>query len=460
MARDVSSMMPSMNKPEVWESWEGQWVGGKFPLRVWLGGSEQSAVFATEIPGQKSHKAAVKLIPADAAQAGDALSRWGRAAKLSHPNLLRILGMGRCQLGDAQLLYVVLEHAEEDLSQILPTRALTPEETTELLLPTLDALSYLHSQGLVHGHIQPSNLMATGNQLKLSADRLCAVGQSSDRAKTPNAYDAPEVSTGTMSPAADVWSLGTTLVEALTQKLPTLGKAQSDPAIPDGIPGLFSDICRECLRSNAELRATIDHIKAQLRPALPVAPATLAATPPTRDRRTAGTKRAAWRMVGPVTLAVLLAAGLVGWRLLPHHEERPPASTVVEVDHSAPAAPVSKTVPTPEPKAAARPAKGEGSRGAIVRQVLPDVPRSARNTITGKVKVSVRVDVDSSGKVTAAKLAAPANSQYFAKLALKAAQGWEFAPPQVDGQAAPSTWILRFRFGRAATEVSPTRADR
>jgi TonB family protein len=460
MARELLSMMPSMNKPEVWEAWEGQWVGGKYPLRVWLGGSEQSAVFATEIPGQKSQKAAVKLIPADVPQAVDALSRWDRAAKLSHPNLLRVLGMGRCQLGDAQLLYVVLEHAEEDLSQILPTRALTPEETTELLLPTLDVLSYLHKQGFVHGHIQPSNLMAAGNQLKLSADRLCAVGQASDRAKNPNAYDAPEVSTGMMSPAADLWSLGVTLVEGLTQKLPTVGKAQSDPAIPEGIPEPFRFICRHCLRRDPNQRGTIDDIKAALKPPAPAVPPSLSEFQPSRERPSVEAKRSDRRIFVPVAVVLLLAAVLIGRRLLLHHEESPLGPTVVASDPAAPAASVSTAAPTPKPEAPARPTKSEGSRGAVVRRVVPEVPRSARNTITGKVKVSVRVDVDPSGKVIAAKLAGPANSQYFARLALKAAQGWEFAPPQVDGQAAPSTWILRFRFGRGSTEVSPTRADR
>jgi TonB family protein len=92
--------------------------------------------------------------------------------------------------------------------------------------------------------------------------------------------------------------------------------------------------------------------------------------------------------------------------------------------------------------------------------VLPDVSRSARNTIQGKIRVSVRVDVDPSGKITSAKLTSPGPSQYFARMALQAARRWEFKPPQVNGQTTPSAWLLRFRFGRSATEVSPVRADR
>ena len=44
----------------------------------------------------------------------------------------------------------------------------------------------------------------------------------------------------------------------------------------------------------------------------------------------------------------------------------------------------------------------------------------------------------------------PANRQ-----AMEAAQQWKFAPAQVNGKAAPSTWILHFGFRRSGTEVVP-----
>ena len=40
-----------MSKPETWKSWEGRTVDGKFPLRQYLGGSDHSAVFLTELSG-------------------------------------------------------------------------------------------------------------------------------------------------------------------------------------------------------------------------------------------------------------------------------------------------------------------------------------------------------------------------------------------------------------------------
>jgi TonB family protein len=94
--------------------------------------------------------------------------------------------------------------------------------------------------------------------------------------------------------------------------------------------------------------------------------------------------------------------------------------------------------------------------GKVSRQVVPNVPPIARDTITGKVKANVRVSVDPSGKVSEAKLVAHGESKYFARLALEAARQWIFTPAQVDGQAVASEWTLRFQFGRAGTQVFPT----
>jgi TonB family protein len=86
--------------------------------------------------------------------------------------------------------------------------------------------------------------------------------------------------------------------------------------------------------------------------------------------------------------------------------------------------------------------------------VLPEVSQRSRNTITGTVKVGVRVQVDVSGKVTEATLTSPGPSKYFADLALKSAKEWKFAPAEVDGKPVSSAWSLQFRFRRSSVEAS------
>src|SRR5262249_9202606 len=98
--------------------------------------------------------------------------------------------------------------------------------------------------------------------------------------------------------------------------------------------------------------------------------------------------------------------------------------------------------------------KAASAQGSVVKQVPPNVAASARATIEGKIKVRVRVDVDAAGKVTDTKLVTRGPSKYFARVALEAAQEWEFSAPKVEGQGVPSQWILQFGFRRGGTDLS------
>jgi TonB family protein len=83
------------------------------------------------------------------------------------------------------------------------------------------------------------------------------------------------------------------------------------------------------------------------------------------------------------------------------------------------------------------------------------VSPSARDTIEGKIRVRVRVQVDASGNVTEARLESAGPSKYFARLSVEAAREWKFTPSQVQGRPVASEWVLRFGFRRTDTEVIP-----
>ncbi|HZC24266.1 MAG TPA: protein kinase, partial [Candidatus Binatia bacterium] len=178
-----------MSKPDTWKAYEGRVVDGKYPIRRQLGGSGHSAAFLTELPGT-AQKAAIKLIATDAPDIDRQVLRLRATAKLSHPHLLRVFDSGRCRLDSSAYVYVVMEFAEEDLSEILPHRALAPAEVSELLPPLLDALSYLHEKGYVHGRVKPSNVLAVSDQLKLSADSITPIAESSSARRRRDVYDA------------------------------------------------------------------------------------------------------------------------------------------------------------------------------------------------------------------------------------------------------------------------------
>lgn len=262
---------------DAWKQWEGQTINGQFPLHRYLGGSGHSAVFLTTCgdgSAQTAQTAAIKLIPDDsaaseqhAAAADERVISWKFAAGISHPNLIRIFQGGRCTIDDVPLLYVVMECAEEDLSQIIPQRALTPSEAREMLRPALDALAYLHGIGFAHGHLKPSNVMAREDQLKLSSDTLFQIGEPIPSSSDPDIYCPPETK---HSAASDSWALGMTLVEVLTQRLPLWDRAdEAEPVVPDSLAEPFLQIARRCLRRNPSLRLRTPDIAARLEP-LPV----------------------------------------------------------------------------------------------------------------------------------------------------------------------------------------------
>jgi eukaryotic-like serine/threonine-protein kinase len=482
---------------ETGRQWAGQIVDGKFELRAYLGGSESACVYATELDGKP---AAIKLIHADRAQAKEYLLRWSRTAHLTHPSIARMFESGRCRIGAAELVYVVMERADETLAEILPQRALTAREVRDMLPPILDALAYLHHKGFAHGSVHPANILAIGEHVKISSDGSGLIGAA------PNgvgSYDAPELETAGISPTADVWSLGMMMAEALTQQLPQWSLSDPDaPIVPADMPQPFLDIARNCLRRDPQRRWTIADVSALLRPPAPsLAPqvrqeeSVRHAVPEVREQirppiqppvetparpviQPSASRR--WRAFVPAAVLVALAVIVIlsAPKILERLQNRESRPAVVEAGPSvasteksaAPSAgdpstapesknaitsPPARVVPAPPPTSTARISQEE-AQGQVVQRVMPNVPQSALDTIRGTVRVGIRVEVTPSGDVSAASIDSPGPSKYFANLALKAASGWKFAPATVtDGNSARAR-ILRFEFTQEGTKTTPT----
>src|SRR5713226_286850 len=439
---------------ENWKQWEGHTINGEFQLKKYLGGSERSAVFLTEHPRREPRQAAIKLITADAANAERQLAQWRQAEELSHPHLLRLLDMGRCRLDTRELVFVVMEYAEENLAQVIPTRPLTPAETLDVLDPALGVLAYLHAQGFVHSRLKPSNVMAINDQLKLASDSLRRAGEVTFDSGQPSPYDPPEKTSGENSPAGDIWSLGMTLTEVLTQHLPSWKQKQEEPVLLENLPAPFLDIVRGCLRLDPQRRFAIADIARRLHPAAPVP----------QEQKTVSSPAASGkrRSLLPVAVAVIAVAAIVaGLRVLRHQPEAQQDISAPKAEQPASkgsqAAPVSLHKPSPA-------SSGSGTRTAtanhgpadssVVQQVLPDVPQKARDTIQGTLRVSVRLHVDPSGSVTDAEFASPGPSKYFARLAMQAAKGWKFTP---NHQNDEREFLVRFDFNNTETKAFVTR---
>ena len=455
--------------PEAWKQWEGQVINEEFSLVRYLGASEHSAVFLTKRADREPQEVAIKLTLANSEDPELQLSWWELAAKLSHPNLLRLFQRGRCQMDGIELLYVVTEYAEESLSQIIPYRPLTPAEARDSLQPLLDALAYIHGKGFVHGHVKPANILAVGDQIKISSDGLCGTGESSRVLGKPSIYTAPELAEGGgVVPASDVWSLGITLIEAMTQSPPVWNVAeQAEPILPETLPQPFLNIASHCLRRNPQQRWTVAEISTRLQQ-----PSSAPPPPEIVEPKSTFTR---WGYLVPGMAIALLLLALLGPKLLHRHPgTEPERSSPIESSQAQPETNPSAAATAPAPSnAPPAPAKARGAKngasknaavgdstgarvhGAVAQQVLPDVSKNALRTIHGKVKVRVNVSVDSSGNVLVAKFDSRGPSRYFADRTLPAARRWTFKPPQVGGQGVPSEWILTFEFERSGINVHP-----
>jgi len=460
-----------MTETEIWSKWESQVVNGVFSLRRFLGRSNHSVVFLTDCKAQKLSSAAIKIIPADPARAETQLSRWRMGTALSHPHLIRLLEAGRCKLGGHPFLFVVTEYAEQNLAQILPHRALTPDEVREMLIPVLDALAFLHRQNLVHGQLKPPNFLVVNDQLKLASDTIRTAGE-----------------TAGVDAASDMLELGATIVEALTRIRPALDNQPGAPSLPATLSPGFADAVRRCLSPEPGNRPTVSELRDQIDPAggrspdvlpaqapapkvpEPLVPAPLvsaspvpappvsappvsaprvsappAPTPPRvpvpapvpqaapRQPAAIPKRQAPW-LVPAVAVGLVLLALWAGSRVLRSRgAEKSIADQTASQQVASPAATQSpKVVP-----AAASP---------VLHEEIPAVSGRARESIRGQIKVAVRVTVDRAGNVVAENLEVRGSSRYFARLATEAARKWKFAP--ADGPSARE-WLVQFEFSRS-----------
>jgi protein TonB len=177
-----------------------------------------------------------------------------------------------------------------------------------------------------------------------------------------------------------------------------------------------------------------------------------------------------------MAIALTLVLVLALWGVFRHRGETPPntpaaAEQTKTKPKPEPGTPIESSAPNPEDRTArnsrakssattAEPAAPTGAvaQDEVLQQVLPDVSKTARNTIQGTVKVGVRVTADSSGNVTNATFESPGPSKYFARKAMEAAQQWKFKPAQNNGQPVPREWILQFQFKKSGTNVIPSPA--
>jgi serine/threonine protein kinase len=203
-------------------------VAGRYELRRPLGHGAMAVVdLADDV--ELGRPVALKRLAENLARDEDRRSRFLRearlAARLSHPNVVRVYDVGE----DEGRPFIAMEYVEgETLAELVARRgALPPEEVVSLGVQACRALAAAHAAGLVHRDVKPHNLLLGDDGTLKLGDFGIAVGLEGTRLTEAGtvlgtaAYLAPEQARGgEVSAAADVYGLGAVLYELVSGRPP------------------------------------------------------------------------------------------------------------------------------------------------------------------------------------------------------------------------------------------------
>ncbi|HEY3323578.1 MAG TPA: serine/threonine-protein kinase [Planctomycetota bacterium] len=199
-------------------------------------------------------------------------------ARLTHPNLVQVYNVGF--EGDYCYFAMELVSGQTLTTAIRVRKSIPPAELLGYLGQILSALHYVHQQGIIHRDVKSSNIMlagAAGTTGPGSRAVLMDFGLAKDQNQsgltsvgaivgTPD-YMPPECAEGhSAGPAADIYSLGVVMYEALCGALPFSGRSAMSiirqhletppPALklPAGADARLQSIVHRCMQKKPEAR--------------------------------------------------------------------------------------------------------------------------------------------------------------------------------------------------------------
>jgi serine/threonine protein kinase/actin-like ATPase involved in cell morphogenesis len=254
-------------------------LDGKYKLLRLLGEGGMGSVFEA-INTWTERRVAVKIIKPELARYEQVVERFLRegksASRVSHPNIVEILDMGRD--ADSGFLFMVQEYLTGvKLTELLRLKRRFPLlESLDILIPIMGALVAAHSKEVIHRDVKPDNIILCPGYGGEVRPKLIDFGLSKELARsTPElrkltnpgillgtpAYMSPEQigADSDVDARTDVWSMGVLLYELLSGVHPfesgavaeTLRRVISEPIRPldDRIPDIPADVAAVVARS-------------------------------------------------------------------------------------------------------------------------------------------------------------------------------------------------------------------
>ncbi len=214
---------------QLWNDYEGKTIAEAYPLTKLLRPEGRSAFFVTaEADGTPE----VIRITESLNDEHEMLERWRQVSDVNQANLIEIKKFGYTTVDGVPLTYALMESSDGSLGDILKERPLTASETREVATSIAAALTALHASSLIHEHVEPANVLATGEVIKLRSDCV--------RECIPDPEFNPPALCAELK-QRDVHDLAMLLLRCLTleKKFTTKQKLPSpfDQIVPRGIDG-------------------------------------------------------------------------------------------------------------------------------------------------------------------------------------------------------------------------------
>jgi serine/threonine-protein kinase len=209
-------------------------LGGRFALVREIGSGGMSTVFLGR-DEVLDRPVAIKVLTPDL-EGSDVSTRFQRegrtAARLSHPNIVRVYDAGEDELGAHEVSYIVVEYVPGgDLKDLIDRRGPIPGAMLARIgADVADGLAHAHERGIVHRDIKPQNVLldeyGSPKLTDFGIARALDMNQSTSTGSYLGTalYSSPEQLQGqAVTPKSDVYSLGATLYHAAVGEPPFAG---------------------------------------------------------------------------------------------------------------------------------------------------------------------------------------------------------------------------------------------
>jgi serine/threonine protein kinase len=354
-------------------------IGNRYLLDDVLG-SGGAAVVHRATDTRLDRPVAVKLVRdavADPTQRERFVSEARLLGGLSHPHLVRVLDAGV----DDGRPYLVLELVEgrtlaEEMAHLAPDRV------ARIGAEVAAALAQAHAAGIVHRDVKPGNvLIAADGSAKLGDFGIARlVDDTVHHTRTGMvvgtvAYLAPEqVSGDQVTTAADVYSWGLVLLEALTgvrayagsSVEAALARLSRQPEVPASLPDRWRRLLLAMTAREPGDRPTASEVVDQLRVLSGTAPAATVAVPRALPEPPAHAVPSRATLLAGLAAVLLLGGGVTAWSAWPGDRTDVASKSLSELSADSV---VPTTTPTPRPATAVPQAADPAPRTGQPRQV-------------------------------------------------------------------------------------------